>query len=108
VGARQRLVVKHDRDDRHGFREGIDGARDATPQPRLRNIGAKDGDGTVPVADQHGQDLLGVWHEKTSVVRRLHQNRRVPKRSGQRDAASENAKSERETTNIVHVRVKMG
>jgi hypothetical protein len=32
----------------------------------------------------------------------------VPKRSGQRDAASENAKSERETTNIVHVRVKMG
>jgi hypothetical protein len=75
--ANQRLVVEDDRDEGHGFGEGVDGVRDATPQPRLRNVGAKDGDGEMPVADQHGQDLLGVWHEKTSGVRRLHQNRRA-------------------------------
>jgi hypothetical protein len=77
AGTNQRLVVKDDRDDRHGFSEGVYGARDPTPQPRLRDVGAKDGDGTVPVADQHGQNLLGVWHEKTSGERRLHQNRRA-------------------------------
>jgi hypothetical protein len=62
--ANQRLVVEDDRDERHGFGEGVDGVRGTTPQLRLRNVGAKDGDGTLPVADQHGQNLLGVWHEK--------------------------------------------
>jgi hypothetical protein len=74
-GAVRRFVVERDRQDGHRLRERVDGGGGAAPQTGARRARAVVGDRAVPVVHEHGQHVLRIGHEKTSVGAEASSNR---------------------------------